>query len=108
MLLCECGRFVGRDTFRCYIPTKRNPSTPTFGHRYCGRIFDSCEEDFPAVCSSKIDLKRLAGEFAEMKHFDELLTMEFIREVDRLKSEHGQTPDIKILLAAFAIIKSKI
>jgi hypothetical protein len=108
MLLCECGRFVGRDTFRCYIPTKRNPSTPVFGHRYCGRIFDLCDEDFPTVCSSKTELKRLAMDFAEIKRLDDWSTMSFLSEVDRLKSEHGQTPDIKILLAAFAIIKSKI
>jgi len=46
-------------------------------------------------------------DFAEIKRLDDWSTMSFLSEVDRLKSEHGQTPDIKILLAAFAIIKSK-
>jgi hypothetical protein len=37
-VICECGEIIEGDTFKDYIITSANPSTPTIGHKKCGHI----------------------------------------------------------------------
>jgi hypothetical protein len=100
MILCECGDVVDGDTFKDYIKTSRNPSTPTIGHKRCGLIFDFIDEDGPKKYSSKVELKSIAIKFAEKKRLDDEAIQILLLEVDRLKSE-GKHSDGRILVAAY-------
>lgn len=99
VLLCECGAFINGDTFKDYIETKFNPSTPTIGHAKCGLVFNFVEGDIPKRYSSKKELKSLALKFAEINKFEYAITEIFLLEVDRLKS-HGTMSDVEILRRA--------
>ncbi len=104
MILCECGEFIDRCTFKDYIETSSNPSTPTFGHIGCGLIFNFVDGTLPKRYSSKKDLKTIAMRFAEMNNFDQKDLDRFLIEVDRLKST-GKLPDMDILIKASEIMK---
>jgi hypothetical protein len=106
MILCECGKFIESCTFKCYINTSSNPSTPTIGHRSCGLVFDFIDGMLPRRYSSKIKLKSIALDFAEIYELNYQEIERFLIEVDRLKSK-GKLSDIEILLKAFYILKSK-
>lgn len=99
VVLCECGDFVNGDTFKDYIETKFNPSTPTIGHAKCGLVFNFVEGDIPRRYSSKKELKSLALKFADMNKFEYCITEIFLLEVDRLKSR-GTMSDVEILIRA--------
>ena len=104
MILCECGKFIEGRTFKCYIKTSLNPSTPTIGHRDCGLIFDFIDGKLPRRYSSKIELKSLAMHFAEINELDNQNTERLLIEVDRLKSR-GRFSDMEILSKALCIVK---
>jgi hypothetical protein len=104
MILCECGEFINRCTFRDYIETSSNPSTPTFGHINCGLIFNFVDGTLPKRYSSKKELKSIAMRFAEMNTFDCHDLDRFLIEVDRLKSK-GNLSDMDIILQASEITK---
>lgn len=99
MILCECGEFIEGSTFKDYIETSTNPSTPTVGHAGCGLIFDFIDGEMPKSYSSRTELKSLALKFAEKNRLDDETTGKFLLEVDRLKSR-GTMSDIEILMAA--------
>jgi len=99
MILCECGEFIDGNTFKDYIETSINPSTPTVGHVKCGLIFDFIDGEMPKRYSSRTELKSLALKFAEKNRLDDEITGKFLLEVDRLKSK-GTMSDIEILMAA--------
>jgi hypothetical protein len=98
-VLCECGEFVDGDTFKDYIETKVNPSTPTIGHTRCGLVFNFVDDELPKRYSSKKELKSLALKFAEKNKFEYGVTEIFLLEVDRLKSL-GTMSDVDILIKA--------
>lgn len=100
MLLCECGEFIDGDTFKVYIETSINPSTPTIGHRKCGLILDFVDGNLPKQYSSKIELKSIAARFAEKKKMDTGMREIFLLEVHRIKSE-GRFTDAYVLCKAF-------
>lgn len=102
-ILCECGEFIKGNTFKEYIPTSINPSTPTFGHSGCGLIFDLVDGKLPKRFSSRVQLKGIAMRFAEMNNMEETLLGSFLLEVDRLKSA-GNISDIDILIEAHKTI----
>jgi hypothetical protein len=106
MILCECGKFIEGCTFKCYIKTSSNPSTPTIGHRRCGLIFDFIDGKLPRRYSSKIELKSLALHFAKINELDYHQIERLLIEVDRLKSR-GKLSDMEILLKAFHISKKQ-
>ncbi|HII06775.1 MAG TPA: hypothetical protein HA349_05550 [Methanotrichaceae archaeon] len=97
--MCECGEFVDGDTFKDYIETKVNPSTPTIGHTRCGLVFNFFDGELPKRYSSKKELKSLALKFAEKNKFEYGITEIFLLEVDRLKSQ-GTKSDMEILIKA--------
>ena len=103
MILCECGKFIEGCTFKCYIKTSSNPSTPTIGHRRCGLIFDFVDGMLPRRYSSKIELKSIALHFAEINELDYQEIERLLIEVDRLKSK-GKLSDMQILFKAFCIL----
>jgi len=106
MILCECGEIVDCDTFKDYIKTSANPSTPTIGHRKCGHIFNFVDGKPPKRYSSKKELKILAAKYAN-KHKLSLKDTEFLLiEIDRMKSS-GRLSDVEILNSAFGKIYSK-
>jgi len=105
MILCECGDFVGENTFRDYIKTSSNPSTPTIGHIKCGLIFDFVDGICPKRYSSRKELKGIAMKYACRRRLTEEKTGCFLLEVDRLKSK-GRLTDIEIILEASRRIKS--
>jgi hypothetical protein len=102
MMLCECGEFVGESTFKDYIPTSANPSTPTIGHSGCGLIFNFIDGKLPKRYSSRVELKGIAIKFAELNKMDEAVVCRFLLEVDRLKSR-GTLCDIDILKEAYRV-----
>jgi hypothetical protein len=104
MILCECGKFIEGCTFKCYIKTSSNPSTPTIGHRRCGLVFDFIDGMLPKRYSSKIELKSIALHFAEINELDYQEIERLLIEVDRLKSK-GKLSDMQILLKAFCILR---
>lgn len=104
MILCECGKFIDGCTFKCYIKTSYNPSTPTIGHRDCGLIFDFVDGKLPKRYSSKVELKSLAMRFAMFKNLGDLEIERLLVEVDRMKSK-GNLSDMEILNKAFYILK---
>jgi hypothetical protein len=100
LILCECGEFINDNTFKDYIKTTANPSTPTIGHANCGMIFNFLDDEFPKRYSSKIELKSLARKFAEINQLNCELICKFLLEVDRLKSSGSQS-DMQILILAY-------
>lgn len=104
MILCECGEIIDGRTFKDYIKTSANPSTPTIGHKDCGLIFDFIDGEIPKRYSSKAELKSIAMKFAEKKRLDPILLGKFLLEVDRLKSS-GSLSDMEILIEAAKSIK---
>lgn len=100
MLICECGEIIEGCTFRDYIKTSVNPSTPTIGHKNCGHIFNFFDENMSKKYSSKRELKILSMRFAEKNNLDCEAIERFLVEVDRLKSS-GNLSDRKILTIAF-------
>ncbi len=103
MILCECGEIIDGCTFRDYIETSANPSTPTIGHRKCGHIFNFIDGKAPKRYSSKTELKSIAMKFAEKSNLDYDATERLLIEVDRLKSS-GNLTDYDILLKAIRIV----
>jgi len=103
MILCECGEFIKGNTFKDYIKTSANPSTPTIGHCKCGLIFDFFDYEKPKKYSSKKELKSLAIRFAEQRKLELDIIEKFMLEVDRLKSS-GRLSDYDILMTAFDIV----
>lgn len=96
MILCECGEFIDGYTFRDYIVTTSNPSTPTIGHEKCGLIFNFIDGDMPKRYSSKEELKSIAMKLIERNRMDNEETGRFLLEVDRLKCQ-GIYSDNEIL-----------
>lgn len=106
MILCECGEFIAGHTFKDFIPTSSNPSTPTIGHCRCGLIFDFVDGKLPKRYSSRVILKGIAMRFAEVKGLNSEEQCGFLLEVDRLKS-NGDLSDAEILLRAYDIFNKK-
>ena len=106
LILCECGEFIEGHTFKDYIETSANPSTPTIGHHNCGLIFNFVDGTLPKRYSSRIELKGIALKFALMKKMDDTTIGSFLLEVDRLKSE-GNLCDVDILFKAYETIKRR-
>ena len=106
MILCECGEFIEGNTFKDYIKTSLNPSTPTIGHAKCGLIFDFIDGEMPKRYSSRKELKSLAMEFAKKNKMDQETVGIFLLEVDRLKSL-GKMSDAEILTAALNDVTKK-
>jgi hypothetical protein len=100
MILCECGEFVKGETFKDYIKTSANPSTPTIGHKKCGFIFNFVDENRNKKYSSRKELKSLAMKFAEKHNMDYESIGQFLLEVDRLKSA-GKLSDGEIITLAY-------
>ncbi len=99
-IICECGKVIENCTFRDYINTSANPSTPTIGHKKCGLIFNFIDGNMPKNYSSKRELKSLAIKFAEKNNVASEAVGRFLLEVDRLKS-CGKLSDGEILIKAF-------
>lgn len=106
LILCECGEFIEGHTFKDYIETSANPSTPTIGHQNCGLIFNFVDGTLPKRYSSRIELKGIALKFALKKKMDDATVGSFLLEVDRLKSD-GNLCDVDILFRAYETIKSR-
>ncbi len=106
MIICECGEIIEGNTFRDYIRTSLNPSTPTIGHEKCGRVFNFIDEKMPKIYSSRKELKTLAMRFAEKNNLNCRDIERFLIEVDRLKSS-GNLPDAEILITAFRKLANK-
>ncbi|CAG0986254.1 hypothetical protein METP2_02294 [Methanosarcinales archaeon] len=100
MILCECGEIIEGNTFKDYIKTSANPSTPTIGHEKCGHIFNFIDQKQSKKYSSKIELKTLSMVFAKKNNFDTEKIERFLLEVDKLKST-GNLPDNEIIIKAF-------
>ncbi|MCX9025061.1 MAG: hypothetical protein OIN85_03070 [Candidatus Methanoperedens sp.] len=100
MLICECGEIIKGFTFKEYIKTSANPSTPTIGHEKCGYIFDFIDDKRTKKYSSRIELKSLAMRFAEKNTLSYETIEKFLIEVDQLKS-NGSLSDCEILITAF-------
>jgi hypothetical protein len=100
VILCECGEIVDiSETFKEYIKTKANPSTPTIGHDRCGIIFNFIDGKMPKRYSSRKVLKTLTLKIAEKQKMDEKEIEKLLLEVDRLKSS-GNLSDGQILVTA--------
>lgn len=106
MILCECGEFIEGNTFKAYINTSANPSTPTIGHMKCGLIYNYIDGKAPKRYSSKKELKVLAAKFARKRNMDYGAIERFLIEVDRIKS-CGKLPDGDILLLAYEKISGE-
>ncbi|VVB71517.1 Uncharacterised protein [uncultured archaeon] len=106
MILCECGEFIDGCTFKDYIPTSSNPSTPTIGHQICGLLFNFIDDKLPKRYSSRVELKGIAFKFAEKNDMDQTTIGDYLLEVDRLKSL-GNLCDMDILIAAYKTIQEK-
>ncbi|WP_406661383.1 hypothetical protein V7O66_02345 [Methanolobus sp. ZRKC3] len=100
MILCECGEFIKKSTFKDYISTSQNPSTRTIGHEKCGLIFNFVDDNVSKKYSSRKRLKILAMKFAEKNDMERELIGKFLLEIDRLKS-CGNMSDQKIILEAY-------
>ena len=99
MILCDCGEIIDGSTFKDYIKTSANPSTPTIGHKKCGHIFNFIDGKMPKRYSSKIELKSIAMKFAESNKMSIETIESLLIEVDRLKSS-GRLSDGEILSLA--------
>lgn len=104
IILCECGEFIEGNTFKDYIKTSANPSTPTIGHCKCGLIFDFIDYEKPKKYSSKKELKNIAIHYAEMHNFNYENIERFLLKIERLKSI-GNLSDYEILTKAIRINK---
>ena len=100
MILCECGEIIDGSTFKDYIETSANPSTPTIGHQNCGHIFNFIDGKMPKRYSSKKELKSIAMKFAQKNKMSYEAIESLLIEVDRLKSS-GKLSDGEILVKAF-------
>lgn len=100
MILCECGGFIEGNTFKDYIKTSANPSTPTIGYKQCGVAFDFIDNKRQKIFLSKKELKCLAMRFAEKYILEYNAIEKFLLEVDRLKST-GNLSDVDIITIAF-------
>ena len=100
MIICECGDIIEGNTFRDYIKTSANPSTPTIGHNKCGHVFNFIDQKQSKKYSSRIELKSLALKFAINNKLGDENTERFLVQVDKLKSK-GNLSDSEILLKAF-------
>lgn len=107
MIICECGEIIEGHTFRDFIQTSSNPSTPTIGHKRCGYIFNFIDDKMHKKYSSRKELKSLAVRFVEKNHIDIQDYGKYLLEVDRLKSE-GNLSDRYILTRAFQRLKNKL
>ncbi len=99
MVICECGEIIRYCTFKDYIRTSANPSTPTIGHKKCGHVFNFIDDKMPKKYSSRKELKSFAMRFAEKNNLDGENIERFLIEVDRLKSA-GNLSDQDILIRA--------
>lgn len=106
IILCECGEIVDGNTFKDYIKTSANPSTPTIGHQKCGHIFNFIDGKMPKRYSSKKELKSIAMKFAEKHKMNCETIGSLLVEVDRLKTS-GNLSDGEILATAFRNIVIK-
>ena len=100
MILCECGEIIEGCTFRDYIRTSVNPSTPTIGHKKCGHIFNFFDDKMPKKYSSRKELKGLAMRFARKNKMEVGDAQRLLLEVERLKS-NGNLSDREILFEAY-------
>jgi len=100
MIICECGEIIEGNTFKDYIKTSANPSTPTIGHKKCGHIFNFIDQKQSKKYSSRIELKSLALKYANKNKFDDEKIERFLVQVDKLKS-NGNLSDSEILIKAF-------
>lgn len=100
MILCDCGEIIDGGTFRDYIKTSSNPSTPTIGHDKCGHIFNFIDYKMNKKYSSRKELKTIAIRYAEKKNIEENYYEKYLIEVDRLKS-NGNLSDCEILVKAY-------
>ena len=100
MIICECGEIIEGNTFKDYIKTSANPSTPTIGHKKCGHIFNFIDQKQSKKYSSRIELKSLALKFANKNKFDDEKIGRFLVQVNKLKS-NGNLSDSEILIKAF-------
>jgi hypothetical protein len=105
-ILCECGNFIEDHTFKDYIPTSSNPSTPTIGHESCGLIFNFIDDCLPKRYSSKTELKSIAMRYSEKNNMSIEDIEALLIEVDRLKSS-GNLSDGEILVKALVKIEMK-
>lgn len=105
MIICECGEIIEGDTFRDYIKTSSNPSTPTIGHKKCGHIFNFIDQKMSKKYSTKKELKTIAMNFAIKNTLDNNKIENFLVHVDKLKSS-GNLSDSQILFKAFNNIMS--
>jgi hypothetical protein len=99
MLICECGEIIDGSTFKDYIETSANPSTPTIGHKKCGHIFNFIDGKMPKRYSSRIELKSIAMRFAEKNKMNNETIESLLIEIDRMKS-NGKLSDGEILVTA--------
>jgi len=99
MLLCECGEIIDGCTFKDYIETSANPSTPTIGHQKCGHIFNFIDGKMPKRYSSKTELKSIAMKFAEKNKMSNETIERLLIEIDRMKST-GKLSDGEILVTS--------
>ncbi len=106
MIICECGEIIEGDTFRDFIKTRSNPSTPTIGHTNCGYIFNFIDDHNKKKYSSKIELKSYARRFAEKNKLTDERMGHFLKEIDRLKS-NGSLTDRTIIMMAYQRIMNK-
>ncbi len=106
LMLCECGEFIENNTFKDYIKTSANPSTPTLGHQDCGFIFNFIDGALPKRYSSRKELKAIAMKFIQKKDISEASIGPFFLEVDRLKTT-GNLSDGEIIYKAFENILKK-
>ncbi len=104
MIICECGEVIDGGTFKDYIRTSANPSTPTIGHEKCGHIFNFIDAKMPKKYSSRKELKGLAMRFANMNKLKQESIGSFLLEVDHLKSM-GSLSDNEILMRAFQKVR---
>lgn len=99
IILCECGEFIERDTFRDYIKTSANPSTPTIGHCKCGLIFNFVDGKPIKRYSTKNELKVIAMKYAKIKGMDAPITERFMAYVTTIKTNRN-LPDVEVLQEA--------
>ncbi|PWB50753.1 MAG: hypothetical protein C3F06_11855 [Candidatus Methanoperedenaceae archaeon] len=105
MILCECGEIIDGGTFKDFIKTSSNPSTPTIGHDKCGYIFNFIDNKMYRKYSSRKELKTIAIRYAEKKKIGENDIERYLMEVDRMKS-NGNSSDCEILINAYMRLQS--
>jgi hypothetical protein len=106
IFVCECGEFIERDTFRDYIKTSANPSTPTIGHCKCGLIFNFVDGKPNKRYSTKNELKVLAMKYTRIKGMDDVTTEKFLGYVTTIKT-NGNLSDVDVLQVALDRLKKE-